>query len=82
MIYAMGGQRCLEVPQDWQPFQSGAVDSAICNGTTAQRWQWYIGGSIENLGGGCLDAAIMANGTQLVVYHADCGTTPTTWQIK
>ena len=80
-IYALGGQRCLDVPG----FNEGSlvVRSNVCNGSTTQRW--YMDGEIVNQGTQkCLDATKMVNGTPLVVSGCVRPHPPVSqqWQMK
>jgi hypothetical protein len=80
-IYALGGQRCLDVPG----FDEGSpvVRSNVCNGSATQRW--YMDGEIVNQGTQrCLDATKMVNGTPLVVSECVRPHAPVSqqWQMK
>jgi hypothetical protein len=80
-IYALGGERCLDVPG----FDNGSlvVRSNVCNGSATQ--QWHMDGEIVNSGTAkCLDATKMVNGTPLVVSDCVRPHTPISqqWQMK
>jgi hypothetical protein len=90
-IYALGGQRCLDVasPNDLPPNPGTPVDSYPCNGGFNQQWSYTFFGNGEGEGiispidniALCLDATTGANGTQLVVNQ--CSFAPSQlWQIK
>jgi hypothetical protein len=81
-IYALGGQRCLDVPG----FANGSlvVRSNLCNGSTTQRWYMGIGEIVNQGTDKCLDATKMTNGTPLVVSDCLSPKIPISqrWQVK
>jgi hypothetical protein len=82
-IYALGGQRCLDVESpDSNPVAGTPVDSYPCNGGRNQQWYYFQSHIFLFDTDLCLDATTEANGTQLVVNP--CGSTAPSqqWQIK
>jgi alpha-galactosidase len=80
-IYALGGQRCLDV------YFGGTapgtkVESYPCNGAGAQRWYYYNGLIVNTNSGLCLDAGSGANGTQLIINNCSSTAPGQQWQIK
>jgi len=73
-IYAMAGQRCLDVGR------TGVVSNA-CTGAANQSWYYYDGEITNANSGECLDATTLANGVQLVTNPCN-GKTSQNWQIK
>jgi hypothetical protein len=80
-IYALGGQRCLDV-QNAATAAGTPVNSYTCNGSASQKW-YYWNGQIINLNGDqyCLDATSMTTGTHLVINPCNDSTSQQ-WQIK
>jgi Ricin-type beta-trefoil lectin domain len=79
-IYALGGQRCLDVLGAGTT-PGTKVDSATCNGTAAQQFYYDEGQIVYAHAGLCLDAGSMNNGTQLIVNTCN-STSSQSWQIK